>query len=331
MQPNHVNRLTILVPVYNEQECLDALYSRLNDVIGTIDAEVEVLFVNDGSTDSSLDILQRLADSDRRVAVLDLSRRFGKEIAMSAGIDYATGDALVILDADLQDPPELIPQMLAGIREGYDDVYARRRSRSGESIAKRGSSRLYYRMLRRLSNVPVQEDTGDFRMLSARAIDALRRLKESERNMKGLFSYVGFYKKPILYDRDPRAAGKTKWNYFGLTALALKGFTSFSKTPLRLISVLGLIVSAIAFVYLIVVVSKALIAGDRVAGYPSLMAVILFLGGMQLLALGVIGEYIGIVFTETKRRPNYFVNSYTATPHSKEQNPETQDSAAKSV
>ncbi len=310
MQPNHITRLSILVPVYNEQECLDALYARLKGVADSLGVDVEMLFVNDGSTDSSLDILQRLAEADSRVAVVDLSRRFGKEIAMSAGIDYATGDALVILDADLQDPPELIPQMLEGIRQGYDDVYARRRTRSGESMVKRATSRLYYRMLRRLSNVPVQEDTGDFRMLSARAIEALRRLKESERNMKGLFSYVGFYKKPILYDRAPRTAGKTKWSYFGLTGLALRGFTSFSKTPLRLISLLGLMVSAIAFVYLIVVVSKALVAGDRVAGYPSLMAVILFLGGMQLLALGVIGEYIGIVFTESKRRPTYFVSSY---------------------
>lgn len=307
-----VEKLTILIPVYNEQECLEMLYQRLVNVADKLEeVETEFLFVNDGSRDDSLQIIKRLQRSDKRVALLDLSRNFGKEVAMTAGIDYATGDALVIIDADLQDPPELIGEMLKGIDDGYDDVYAKRSNRKGETWMKKSTSKLYYRMLKKISDIPVQEDTGDYRMFSKRAIDALRRLKENERNMKGLFSFIGFKKKPIYYERDPRIAGKTKWNYWKLVNLAAQGFMSTSKVPLRLISIMGIFVSLIAFLYLIFVVVRAAIWGDPVSGYPSMVSIILFLGGGQMLALGIIGEYLGIVFSETKKRPIYYVNEYS--------------------
>lgn len=307
-----VEKLTILIPVYNEQECLEMLYQRLVNVADKLGGvETEFLFVNDGSRDDSLQIIKRLQRSDKRVALLDLSRNFGKEVAMTAGIDYATGDALVIIDADLQDPPELIGEMLKGIEDGYDDVYAKRSNRKGETWMKKSTSKLYYRMLKKISDIPVQEDTGDYRMFSKRAIDALRRLKENERNMKGLFSFIGFKKKPIYYERDPRIAGKTKWNYWKLVNLAAQGFMSTSKVPLRLISIMGIFVSLIAFLYLIFVVVRAAIWGDPVSGYPSMVSIILFLGGGQMLALGIIGEYLGIVFSETKKRPIYYVNEYS--------------------
>ena len=307
-----VEKLTILIPVYNEQECLEMLYQRLVNVADKLEeVETEFLFVNDGSRDDSLQIIKRLQRSDKRVALLDLSRNFGKEVAMTAGIDYATGDALVIIDADLQDPPELIGEMLKGIEDGYDDVYAKRSNRKGETWMKKSTSKLYYRMLKKISDIPVQEETGDYRMFSKRAIDALRRLKENERNMKGLFSFIGFKKKPIYYERDPRIAGKTKWNYWKLVNLAAQGFMSTSKVPLRLISIMGIFVSLIAFLYLIFVVVRAAIWGDPVSGYPSMVSIILFLGGGQMLALGIIGEYLGIVFSETKKRPIYYVNEYS--------------------
>lgn len=307
---NRISFLSVLVPVYNEEECIDVLHQRLSAVLDKFDFKSEILFVNDGSTDNTVMCITELQKKDPRVAYLDLSRNYGKEIAMAAGIDYIRGDALVIIDADLQDPPELMEEMVKGIEEGYDDVYAKRMSRDGESFFKKFTSKQYYRWLKRISDIPIQEDTGDYRMFSKKAIDGLKKLKESERNMKGLFSYIGFRKKPILYNRDPRVAGETKWNYQKLTGLAIKGLTSFSTTPLRLVSIMGIIISFSAFIYMLITVIKAIIWGNSVDGYPSLMSVILFLGGIQLLALGVIGEYIGIIYNETKKRPMYYINEY---------------------
>ena len=309
--------LSILIPVYNESECIGLLYDRLNKISADIPCEVEFLFVNDGSKDDTLDIIRLLQIVDSRVSFIDLSRNFGKEIAMCAGIDCIKGDALVIIDADLQDPPELIPLMLAEMEKGYDDVYACRSSRKGETWLKKWTSKNYYKVLKYLSHVPVQDNTGDFRMFSKKAIAALRKLRESERNMKGLFSYIGFKKKAIYYERDPRAAGKTKWNYLKLTDLAIKGLTSFSIVPLRIIPMVGLTVSVFAFVYLLVVFTKALIWGDPVSGYPSLMSAILFLCGIILLALGIIGEYMGIIYNETKKRPLYYISEYKCCDDSK--------------
>jgi len=309
---NKVTCLSVLVPVYNEEECVELLYERLSNVLNQLNCDSEILFVNDGSSDSSLRIIADLQKKDPRIAFVDLSRNYGKEIAMAAGIDYIKGDALVIIDADLQHPPELIIEMLAGIEEGYDDVYAKRTSRDGESLSflRKFTSKMYYQWLKKISNIPIQEDTGDYRMFSKKAIDALKELKESERNMKGLFSFIGFKKKPLPCEQHPRIAGQTKWNYFKLTGLAIKGMTSFSATPLRIASILGVIVSFCAFIYLIVIISKSIIWGDPVSGYPSLMSVILFLGGVQLLSLGIIGEYIGVIYSETKKRPAYYINEY---------------------
>lgn len=300
----------MLFLIYNEEDCLCPLLERLQNAMRALPCKVEWLFVNDGSTDRSLAILKQMQREDTRVAIIDLSRNFGKERAMCAGIDYAKGDALVILDADLQDPPELIPRMLSEIENGYDDVYACRTVRKGETYFKCWSAKMYYRCLHYLSDIPIQEDTGDFRMLSSKAICALRRLDESERNMKGLFSYIGLKKKAIYYERDARVAGETKWSYSKLFDLAIKGLTSFSVLPLRFVSFMGCMVSLIAFVYLLVVVVKALLYGDPVAGYPSLMAVLLFLGGTIMLALGIMGEYLGIIYKESKHRPVYYINEY---------------------
>ena len=302
--------LSILIPVYNESECLHLLYERLSKVLNTLPCPSEMLFVNDGSKDNTLLLIQELQKKDPRIAYVDLSRNFGKEIALLAGIDYIRGDSLIVIDADLQDPPELIPLMLEELHNGYDDVYACRKERHGETWFKKWTAKNYYRLLRLLSNIEIQENTGDFRMLSHRAIEALRMLKENERNMKGLFSYIGFNKKCIYYDREQRAAGKTKWNYFKLLDLAIKGWTSFSVIPLRFVSLVGLIVSGIAFIYLIKVLVKGFFWGDPVGGYPSLMSILLFLGGSILFALGIIGEYLGIIYNETKKRPPYFINEY---------------------
>lgn len=305
-----INMLSVLVPVYNEEECIELLYNRLVGVFSKLSCQSEILFVNDGSRDNTLFLIKNLHQKDKRVSFIDLSRNFGKEIAMAAGIDYVKGDALVIIDADLQDPPELIIEMFKELEQGYDDIYAKRINRKGESWFKKKTSKIYYKLLKGISDIPIQEDTGDYRMFSKRAISALRELKENERNMKGLFSYIGFKKKPIYYERDARIAGSTKWNYWKLINLAIKGFTSFSKMPLRIVSFIGLTVSIVAFAYLVTVVIRAMIWGDPVTGYPSLVSVILFLGGVQLLALGIIGEYLGIIFSETKKRPIYYINEY---------------------
>lgn len=306
-----MKKISILIPSYNEQDVLQLLYERLTKLAGeNNDYKFEFMFVNDGSSDQTLDILKRFADRDPRVAYINLSRNFGKETAMLAGFDHVTGDAMVTIDADLQDPPELIPQMIKHWREGYDDVYAKRRSRAGESWLKKLTSRIYYQLLQSATRIPIQVDTGDFRLLDRRCIDALREFRESERYTKGMFSWIGYRKKEILYDRDPRAAGETKWNYRRLTNLAIDGLTSFTTAPLRLASIMGFVVSLAAFIYILYLVIRPLFGVSTGEGYSSIMAVVLFLGGIQLLSLGIIGEYIARIFSETKRRPLYFVEEY---------------------
>lgn len=307
---NKVKLLTVMIPVFNEEECVNELYNQLDKVSKSLACTCEFLFINDGSTDQTLELIKQVQQNDARISIVDLSRNYGKEIAMTAGLDYMKGDTLVIIDADLQDNPELLPLMVKEIENGFDDVYAQRTSRKGESWLKKTTSFLFYRLLAKMSSVPIQKDTGDFRMLSSKAIQALRKLGENERNMKGLFSFIGFKKKAIYYVRDERVAGKTKWNYFKLINLAIRGITAFSIKPLRIISVTGLIISLISFIFLIKVVVKAIFYGDPVAGYPSMMSAILLLGGLQLLSIGVLGEYLGIVFSETKKRPIYFINDY---------------------
>lgn len=304
-------KVTILVPAYNEEDVLQQLYSRLINVFNTLPLyKFELLFVNDGSKDGTLPKIKLLREMDNRVSYVNLSRNFGKETAMIAGLDYAAGDAVIIIDADLQDPPELIPEMIHYWESGYDDVYAKRNSRSGETWIKKTTATAFYRLLEKVARVPIQRDTGDFRLLDRRCVDALRQLRETQRYTKGMFSWIGFNKKEILFDRDPRAAGETKWNYFKLFDLAIEGITSFTTTPLRISALFGCIVSFCAFFYMIWIITKTMLFGDPVAGYPSLMTVILFLGGIQLISLGILGEYIGRIFNETKNRPLYFVDEY---------------------
>lgn len=306
-----VKLITILVPAYNEEEVLHQLYSRLTGVLNELpEYEFEMLFVNDGSKDRTLPILKGLREMDPRISYVDLSRNFGKETAMLAGFDHARGDALIILDADLQDPPELIPLMIDLWEQGYDDVFAKRNSRTGETWFKKWTSKKFYQILQKVSQIDIEEDTGDFRLLDKRCVEALRKMRETQRYTKGMFSWIGFNKKEIMFDRDARAAGTTKWNYAKLFDLAIEGITSFTTFPLRLSSFAGFIVSLLAFLYILVIVFKTIFFGEEITGYPSTMSVILFLGGIQMLSLGVIGEYLGRIFNETKNRPLYFVNDY---------------------
>ena len=304
-------KITILIPTYNEEEVLNHLYLRITEVINQIDSyEFEILFINDGSMDKSLSIMKDLRAKDERVSYVNLSRNFGKEISMIAGLDYAKGDAVIIMDADLQDPPELVPEMIKYWELGYDDVYAKRRSRSGESWLKKGTSSFFYKILQKFTKIDIQENTGDFRLLDRRCIEALKQLRETQRYTKGMFSWIGYNKKELLFDRDPRAAGETKWNYRNLINLAIEGITSFTIAPLRISSLFGFIISIFSFIYMIWIITKTLLYGKDVAGYPSLMTVMLFLGGIQLISLGIIGEYLGRIFNETKNRPLYFVDEY---------------------
>lgn len=301
-------RITILIPVHNEQESMPELVSRINNVIsGMPQYDWEILMVNDGSTDNSLLLMRQLHASDPRYRYIDLSRNCGKEVAMLAGMDHARGDAVVILDADLQDPPEIIPQMLESWEEGYDDIYARRLDRGKESWMRRQLSKCYYRLLSRLSSTPVLQNVGDFRLLDRRCVDALSSMRESQRYTKGLYSWIGFNKKEIAFDRHDRVAGHSKWSLLKLFSLALEGITSSSTRPLKLASLMGFIISILAAVYIIWIVIKTLVFGEDVQGFPTLMVTILFLGGIQLLTIGIIGEYVGRIFNETKNRPAYFV------------------------
>jgi len=303
--------ITILIPAYNEEQVLSALYDRLVKLAEDVDKyDFEFLFVNDGSQDDTLQIIKDYAKDDHRVSYVNLSRNFGKEIAMIAGIDHVYSDALVIIDADLQDPPELIPDMIKLWEEGYDDVYARRTERLGESWLKRTTASLFYKILQRSTHIPIQRDTGDFRLLDKRCVEALKQLRERERYTKGLFSWIGYNKREITYVREPRAAGESKWDYLKLLNLAIDGIVSFTTTPLRFATAVGMIVSLFAFIYIIYLVLRTLLFGSDLAGYPSIMAAILFLGGVQLLSLGIIGEYVGRIFKETKQRPLYLVEEY---------------------
>jgi glycosyltransferase involved in cell wall biosynthesis len=302
--------LSIIVPAFNEELVLREFHRRLSSVLDPLPFNSEMIYINDGSTDKTLNIIQDLRETDPRIAVIDLSRNFGKEIAMSAGLDYAKGDAVVIIDADLQDPPELISEFIKHWEEGFDVVYAQRTARKGETLLKKATAYLFYRFIGKVSRVTIPEDTGDFRLLSRRAVEALRRLREQHRFMKGLYAWIGYPQKAILYQRGPRFAGKTKWNYWKLWNFALEGVTSFTIAPLKISTYLGLIIAFGAFIYALYIVIKTIAFGDPVKGYPSLMVVILFLGGIQLITLGVIGEYLGRMFDETKQRPLYVLKAH---------------------
>jgi glycosyltransferase involved in cell wall biosynthesis len=303
-------KVTILLPAYNEEASFALIAQCMSQVIEeNPDYDWEFLLVNDGSTDNTLQQMIRLHESDPHYSYLDLSRNYGKEVAMMAGFDNATGDALIIMDADMQHPVSVIPEMLKYWEEGYDDVYAMRQG-SKESWLKRKSSHWYYKLLQSLTRVPIQKDTGDFRLLDRSCVEALKQMRESERNTKGMYSWIGFHKKGIYYQQQERQEGSSKWGMMSLLNLALNGIMSYTIAPLRLASVLGLIVSLVAFLYLIYIIIVTNLYGDPVQGYPTIMVTVLFLGGVQLLSLGILGEYIGRIFNEVKGRPGYFINSY---------------------
>ena len=304
-------KVSIIVPAYNEEASLQKLYESLCRLADTLPGyDVEMLFINDGSTDATQQIIAQLAADDRRVAYVELSRNFGKEAAMLAGFDHAKGDCAVVMDADLQDPPQVVGEMIDWWEQGYEDVYARRRTRGKESWIRRRMTMLYYRILALSTRFDVLQNVGDFRLLDRKCIEALRQLRESERYTKGLFSWIGFRKKEISFDRNGRQYGKSHWSMLQLTALAIEGITSFTIAPLRIATLLGFITGLGAFAYLVYVFIKAVIYGDPVAGYPTLICVMLFLGAVQLICLGIIGEYLGRVFNESKRRPVYLVEDY---------------------
>ena len=306
-----MKKISVLIPCHNEEKSLPLLYPELVKLMdSTPNYQWELMFVNDGSTDGTLEHLRQLRQQDQRVNFVDLSRNFGKEAAMLAGFDYVTGDCMVIIDADLQDPPELIPEMIKWWEQGYEDVYAKRKTRGRESWLRKRLSLMFYRLLQSSSRFDVLQNVGDFRLLDRSCINALRQMRESERYTKGMYSWIGFKKKEIEFDRGDRVAGSSSWSFRQLFSLAIDGITSFTSLPLRISTVVGFIVSMLAFIYMIYVFIKALIWGDPVQGYPSLVILLLFLGGIQLLSLGIIGEYIGRIYNETKNRPDYIVRNF---------------------
>ena len=305
------DRLTVVVAAFNEQEALPLLHPRIRAELERMpDIDGHVLYVDDVSSDGTWALMQQLAADDPQVSALRLSRNFGKEAALTAGLDMVDEGAALILDADGQDPPELIPQFVALWRQGYDDVYGTRQVRDGEGWLKRATAAAFYRVIGRLSKTPIPADTGDFRLLSPRALAGLRQLRERQRFMKGLFGWVGFRRVALPYRRAPRMAGRSKFGFWKLWNFALEGITSFSTAPLRVATYFGLFTAASAFGFGAWVVGKAALYGDRVAGWPTMMAVILFLGGVQLIALGLIGEYLGRLYMEAKQRPLYLVDTW---------------------
>ena len=306
-----MKKISVIIPAYNEEESLPLFYERIKKIMDAMNNyQFEILFINDGSKDKTINIIKQIREQDNRICYVDFSRNFGKEIAMIAGLDYTTGDCAIFMDADLQDPPELIPELVKYWEQGYDDVYAKRRSRKGETWLKKFTSSMYYSVLQKLTRIEIQKDTGDFRLLDRRCINALKKLRESQRNTKSMFSWIGYKKKEVLYDRDPRIAGKTKWNYGKLIDLAIDGITSFTTSPLRLSTFIAIPTFIMLFVYFIYVIAKCFVVHQAIQAYQAIILLILFFSGVQILLFGIVGEYLGRIFNETKNRPLYLVNEY---------------------
>lgn len=299
--------LSIVIPVHNEAPVIPILLKRLNTVTARLNCPVELVFVDDGSTDNSVALLLNEKYHRAQIRVLQLSRNFGKEAAVSAGLKESRGEAVVLIDADLQDPPELIPSMVEHWYKGADVVLMKRQTRAGESWLKRLSASLFYRLINHISDAPIPVDTGDFRLMSRRTINALNSLPERNRYLKGMFAWVGMPTVTLEFDRDPRAAGTTKWNYFKLVHLAMEGITSFSTKPLRVALLLGLMAAGVGGLFGLWEVTKVLIFGVSTPGYASMIAVITFLAGVQLMCVGLLGEYVGRIYMETKQRPVYIL------------------------
>lgn len=307
-------KITIMSPCYNEERSLDKLYQEVKDLMNSdliaSRYDWELLLVNDGSRDNSLEKMRELRNADDHVCFVNLSRNFGKENAMLAGFDYATGDCVIVMDADLQHPVSVIPEMIGFWEDGYDDVYGKRRVRGTETWLRKKLSLTFYSLLQKTTRIEILQNVGDFRLLDRRCVESLRALRETQRYTKGLYCWIGYKKKELLYDQADRQEGKSSFNYIGLLNLAIDGITGFTTSPLRISSVMGFIVSSAAFVYLVITLTKTILYGEPVQGYPTLICVILFLGGCQLIAIGIIGEYVGRIFNETKNRPVYIAESY---------------------
>lgn len=310
-----MKKVSILVPCYNEEQSLPLLYEELIKVIDNLpDYEWKMLFVNDGSKDGTMHVLASMREKDKRVNYLDLSRNFGKENAMLAGFDFVTGDCMILMDADLQDPPTLIPDMLKEWENGYQDVYAKRRDRGKESWLRKKLSMLFYKILDHSTRFDVLQNVGDFRLLDRQCIDALRRMRETERYTKGMFCWIGFNKKEVVFDRGDRKAGDSKWNFKSLFNLAIEGITSFTTAPLRFATIIGFVIAICAFMAGLFYLGKTIIFGDQARGFTTLIVFISFFGGLQLMAIGILGEYLGRVFNEVKGRPVYLANTYNGEP-----------------
>lgn len=302
--------LSVVCPVYNEADVLDEFHRRTVAALEPIGASFEIVFTDNRSTDASLDVLRRLAAADTRVRVVALSRNFGKQRSLTAGIDHARGDAVVLIDSDLQDPPELIPELVQRWRAGADMVYGQRTTRQGEGFAKRNLTKVFYRLIGRLSETPLPHHTGDFRLMSRKVVDALRSMREENRYLPGMVAWLGFRQEALAYDRPGRTSGTTKFRPGHLFRFAIDGITSFSDKPLRMSSAAGAFITTAAFLYAAWVVVRRLVIGPEAAipGFTSVLVAVLFLGGVQLLSIGVLGEYIGRIYNETKRRPLYVVD-----------------------
>lgn len=306
-----MKKISILIPCYNEEASLPLLYNELVKLMDTHPNYTwEVLMVNDGSKDHTLEIIKDLRKKDNRICYVDLSRNFGKEKAMLAGFDYVTGDCMVIMDADLQHPPYVVNEMITKWEAGYDDVYAKRKSRGKEPWLRKQFSLLFYKILQKTTKIEILPNVGDFRLLDRKCIESLKQLRETERYTKGMYCWIGYKKTAVEFEQQDRQAGQSSWNFLSLLSLAIEGIVSFTTFPLKIATIVGIFTSLCAFIYMIYVIIKAILFGDPVSGFPTLLSVILFLGGIQLLALGIIGEYIGRIFHETKRRPVYIVREY---------------------
>lgn len=303
-----MKRITILIPCYNEQGSLPTLSSALKELMEQLPQYLwEVLFINDGSKDNTISVIKEIRKEDERFCFVDLSRNFGKENAMLAGFDYAIGDAVVIMDADLQHPPSIVPEMIKRWEEGYDDVYGRRLTRGKESWLRKNMSMAYYKLLQKTTRVEILQNVGDFRLLDRKCVEELKKLRETERYTKGMYCWIGFKKCAVDFETQDRVAGESSMNFKALISLAIDGITSFTTAPLRISSFIGFVVSIVAFIYMCFVLFKTVFWGEEVQGYPTLVILILFLGGVQLISLGIIGEYLGKIFNETKMRPVYVV------------------------
>jgi polyisoprenyl-phosphate glycosyltransferase len=299
--------LSIIIPIYNEAGNIQVLFERLSNVVRDMNVNVEYVFVNDGSRDNSIDLIKGLAKTNSEVHYLDFSRNFGHQVAVAAGLDYCTGKSAVIIDADLQDPPELIANLVSKWKEGYEVVYAKRRSREGESFLKKFTAKLFYRTLKRITSINIPVDTGDFRIIDRKVIDVLKKMPEQQKFLRGQISWIGFRQTYIEYDRDERHSGASGYTYKKMLRFALDGITSFSNLPLRFATITGFVVSGIAFLLILYALYERLVTKNYVPGWASLMLAVLFIGGVQLISIGIIGEYISRMSSNIRNRPLYIL------------------------